>query len=258
MDNLERLNTLCPVCDGPVSFEAHRLGELVPCPHCEETIVLGAVESLSVEQDAPSETVYEEQSGQNKLKLLAAAVAIIVLLSGGVFWYRKGTVVQPPAKSNSIEVAATADETPPVQPPVSVPTPPPAVVTPPAPNQDEVLIALTRQRQEEAYQQQVIAEMRRANDIAEANARWQQWNEMQSQLRADSEPSEAIPPGEVIEPAPALPEIEIIQAPIGGVYFGGGMRTGSPIVRNLPGTVGQPRGFTTVFVNRVRSAPYVN
>jgi hypothetical protein len=258
MDNLERLNTLCPVCDGPVSFEADRLGEQVHCPHCEEMIALGSVVPLPAEQGAPFETTDVDQSARNGIKLLAAVAAIIVLLFGGVLLFRKAKTVQPPAKLNPIEMAAEANHTPPVQPEVTMPTPPPAV-TPPLPDQDVVLIELARQRQEEVYQEQVIAEMRRANDLAEANARWQQWNEMQSRSIADSQPSEPIPPAEVVEPVQVFQPIELIQPPIGGVYFRGGMRTGSPAGHYLSGPVSQRgQGITAIFVNRVKSTPYAN
>lgn len=223
-------------------------------------IALGSVEPLPAESDASFQAADGDQSARNGFKLLAAGVAIIVLLFGGVLLYRKGSAVRPPAKSNPIELAAKASEMPLVQPEDSLPTPSaPAAVSPPSPNQDAVLVELIRQRQEEAYQQQVIAEMRRANDLAEANARWQQWNEMQSRLIADSQPSEPNPPVEIVEPAPAFQQIELIQAPIGGVYYGGGMRTGSPAGHYLPGSIGQRgQGYTSVLVNRIRSTPYAN
>lgn len=49
MDALTQLNTLCPVCDGPIGFEAFRLGERATCPHCWETIALGSVAPLPAE-----------------------------------------------------------------------------------------------------------------------------------------------------------------------------------------------------------------
>jgi hypothetical protein len=264
MGNTESLNTLCPACDGPISFEAYRLGERVNCPHCQEMIELGSVAPLPAQPDAPFQTTAAAPSTGSGFKLLACAAALVVLLAGGVFFGRRVAANQPKPKSQVLEVVAKAKETSPVQPPVALPTPP-AMLTPPPPKTDDALAEQARQQQEQANQQQLIAELRRANDLAEANARWQQWKDIQSRAIAESQPREIIEPVEVFEPVemdvpiPAFQQIEIIQSPIGGVY-NGGLKSGRPIVRGLPGSVGQRgHGVTTLTVNATpRTLPYGN
>src|ERR1035441_6940110 len=133
MDNTERLNTLCPVCDGPVSFEAYRLGEWVNCPHCQEMIALGSVEPLPAPRAATSRTAVLRPGATNGFKLLACAAAMFCFLAGCVLLYRKVAAVQPQPKSHGTELAAIAKESPPVLPPVALPAAAPAPL-PPIPN----------------------------------------------------------------------------------------------------------------------------
>ena len=73
----------------------------------------------------------------------------------------------------------------------------------------------------------------------------------------DSQPLDVVQPVEITEPVQAFPEIEIIQPQIW--VYGGGARTGSPILRNYPIPVGQRgRGYTTYLGNAAYPAPRGN
>lgn len=235
MDNVERLNTLCPVCDGPIHFEAYRLGEWVNCPHCQETIALGSVEPLPATRTRPVETAAMAWSGRKTFELLACATAMFFLLACGAFWHRKVAAVQPAPKPREPEMAVRADPTPPPQQPAALPASPPTPVLP-LPKQDDALAEQIRQRQEQLNQQQLIYELRRANDLAEANARWQQWNEIESQSLLDSQPAEIIQPVEMFQPVQTYQLIQAIQPPIR--IYGGGIRIGGQILRNYRPSAG--------------------
>jgi hypothetical protein len=236
MDTLERLNTLCPVCDGPINFEAIRLGEWVNCPHCQETIALGSVEPLPSPRTVVSTTAGLAHRAGTGFRLLACAGALFLLLAGGVLWYSRVAAFQPQPKSHEAALAANAPAAPPVQPPVALPTTSPAPL-PPLPNLEEARAEQLRQQQEQLNRQQLLAELRRANDLAEANARWQRLHEMESGPMLDLQPVEILQPTEIIQPIQPVQVIQTFPPPIR--IYGGGLRIGSPIIYNSHSLAGQ-------------------
>lgn len=236
MAALDRLNTLCPVCDGPINFEAIRLGEWVNCPHCQEMIALGSVEPLPSSRKTIPQTAGPAHSAGTGFRLLACACALFLLLAGGGLWYSKVAAFQPKPKSHETALAASAPTAPPVQPPVALPTtsPPPL---PPRPNLDQARAEQLRLQQEQLNQQQLIAELRRANDLAEANARWQRLQEIESGPVLDLQPVEIIQPTEIIQPIQPFQVIQTLPPPIR--VYGGGLRIGSPIMYNSHSWAGQ-------------------
>ena len=236
MDALERLNTLCPVCNGPINFEAGRLGEWVNCPHCQDTIALGSVEPLPSPRKTIPQTPGLAPSAWNGFKLLASACALFLLLAGSVLWYFRAAAFQPKPKSLETALAANAPAVPPVQPPVALPTTSPAPL-PPLPNLDEVRAEQRRQQQEQWNQQQLIAELRRANDLAEAHARWQQLHEMESRPILEIQPVEVLQPTEIIQPIQQFQFIQTLPPP--NRSYGGGLRIGSPVIYNSHSLAGQ-------------------
>jgi hypothetical protein len=247
MDALTRLNTLCPVCDGPIGFEAFRLGERASCPHCQETIALGSVAPLPSETSLLSAGLAPGRS--RGLTILACAAALFLLIAGGFLVPRKAAVSTIQPASRNTDLAANSGNTLPLQAPVAPPPIAPAVL-PPAPIPEDPREEQLRQLQAHLNQQELIAELRRANDIAEANARWQRLRDMESQAQMISQPVEIVEPTEIYQPIQPFQVIQTLPPPIR--IYGGGIRNGGAGVYNFHPATGPlvhqynaPVGWTT-------------
>lgn len=228
MDALTLLTTLCPVCDGPIQFEAYRMGEHVGCPHCQTTIALGAVEPLTPPRHKgiyPPEDA-EPMPPRRLAVRLAVGVAVLFLALGAGWWSWRELA----APSGRWQLART-EVAPPSQSSAAIPplAPPPTVgptASPPIPDSGAVSAELLRQQQELLIQEQLLAELRRANDLAESNARWERSRTVTLQPVLVSQPVEIVEPVQMIQPIQSIQVIQSLPSPIR--QYGGGLRIGNP------------------------------
>lgn len=70
---------LCPFCNGPVEFEVKDAGELAPCPHCTQEIVLEkTIEARLPRQEAKPQ--FTRKLKEPAKSMIYAAIAILVTL----------------------------------------------------------------------------------------------------------------------------------------------------------------------------------